>query len=46
MAAHIVINLNGVAIAQKGFYNFEILVDDQQVRSLPFRAEHTPRANP
>ena len=46
LAAHIVINLSGVAIAQKGFYNFEILVDDQQVRTLPFRAEHTPRSNP
>ena len=45
MAAHIVINLNGVAIAQKGFYNFEILVDDQQVRTLPFRAEYSPRSS-
>jgi len=45
LAAHIVINLSGIAIAQPGFYNFEILVDDQQVRTLPFRAEQTPRGN-
>jgi hypothetical protein len=44
LAAHIVINLSGVAIAHPGFYNFEILVDDQQVRTLPFRAEQTPRS--
>ena len=44
LAAHIVINLSGVAIAQPGFYNFEILVDDQQVRTLPFRAELTSRS--
>jgi hypothetical protein len=43
LAAHIVINLAGVPIARAGFYNFEILVDDQQVRSLPFRAAQTPR---
>ncbi len=44
LAAHIVINLSGVGIAQPGFYNFEILVDDQQVRTLPFRAELTSRS--
>jgi hypothetical protein len=44
LAAHIVINLSGIAIAQPGFYNFEILVDDQQVRTLPFRAELTSRS--
>ncbi len=43
LAAHIVINLTGVGIAHPGLYNFEILVDDQQVRTLPFRAEETPR---
>lgn len=37
LAASIVINLSGVAIPHAGFYNFEILVDDQQVRTLPFR---------
>ena len=45
LAAHIVINLNGVAITHPGFYNFEILVDDQQVRTLPFRAEQTQRSD-
>jgi hypothetical protein len=45
LAAHIVINLSGVAIAHPGLYNFEILVDDQQVRTLPFRAEQTPRTS-
>jgi hypothetical protein len=45
LAAHIVINLNGVAIAHAGFYNFEILADDQQVRTLPFRAEQTQRSD-
>ena len=38
LAASIVINLSNVPIAQPGFFNFEILIDDQQVRSLPFRA--------
>ncbi|HSP08008.1 MAG TPA: hypothetical protein VLU92_00250 [Candidatus Dormibacteraeota bacterium] len=37
LAASIVINLAGVPIPHAGFYNFEILVDDQQVRTLPFR---------
>jgi len=27
-----------VPIERPGFYNFEILIDDQQVRTLPFRA--------
>lgn len=38
LAASIVINLSNVAIAGPGYYNFEILIDDQQVRTLPFRA--------
>lgn len=38
LPASIVINLASVPIAQPGFYNFEILVDDQQARTLPFRA--------
>lgn len=38
LASSIVINLAGVPIPRAGFYNFEILVDDQQVRTLPFRA--------
>jgi hypothetical protein len=38
LASNIVINLAGVAIPKPGFYRFEILIDDQQVRSLPFRA--------
>ena len=42
LAAHIVINLTGVRIEKPGLYNFEILVDDQQVRSLPFRAVMAP----
>ena len=37
LAASIVINLAGVPIPRPGFYNFEIMVDDQQVRTLPFR---------
>jgi len=46
LAAHIVINLAGVRIAQPGLYNFEIMVDDQQVRSLPFRAVLATRGQP
>jgi hypothetical protein len=46
LAAHIVINLAGVRIAQPGLYNFEIMVDDQQVRSLPFRAVIATRGQP
>jgi hypothetical protein len=38
-----VINLTGVPIAKPGFYNFEIMIDDQQVRTLPFRAAIPPR---
>jgi len=38
LAASIVINLLGVAIPKPGFYNFEVLIDDRQVHTLPFRA--------
>jgi hypothetical protein len=38
LASSIVINLSGVPVPRAGFYNFEIMVDDQQVRTLPFRA--------
>jgi hypothetical protein len=38
LASNIVINLSGVAIPKAGHYRFEILIDDQQVRTLPFRA--------
>jgi uncharacterized protein DUF6941 len=38
LSASIVINLQSVPINRPGFYNFEILIDDQQVRTLPFRA--------
>jgi hypothetical protein len=38
LASNIVINLGGVPIPKAGFYRFEILIDDQQVRTLPFRA--------
>ena len=38
LAASIVINIATVPINRPGFYNFEILIDDQQVRTLPFRA--------
>ena len=43
LAANIVINLAAVPIPQPGLYRFEILVDDQQVRTLPFRAVRPPR---
>jgi len=43
LASHIVINLTGVPITKPGFYNFEIMIDDQQVRTLPFRAAIPPR---
>jgi hypothetical protein len=47
LATHIVINLAAVHIAKPGFYRFEIVIDDQQVRTLPFRLVQTPeRANP
>lgn len=39
----IVINLVGIAIARPGFYNFEVLIDDQQVRTLQFRAVTPPQ---
>jgi len=38
LASNIVVNLAGVAIPKVGLYSFEILIDNQQVRSLPFRA--------
>lgn len=38
LSASIVVNLTTVQLTQPGFYNFEILIDDQQVRTLPFRA--------
>jgi hypothetical protein len=38
LASSIVNNLAGVPIPHAGCYSFEILVDDQQVRTLPFRA--------
>ena len=38
LAANIVINLPTVPINQPGFYNFEIIIDDQSARTLPFRA--------
>jgi hypothetical protein len=38
LSASIVINLTTVPIERPGFYNFEILIDDHQVRTLPFRA--------
>jgi hypothetical protein len=37
LAVHIVINLAAVHIEKPGFYRFEIMIDDQQVRTLPFR---------
>jgi uncharacterized protein DUF6941 len=44
LAANIVVNLAAVPIPKPGFYRFEILIDDQQVRTLPFRAVHPPKA--
>ncbi|HET7419680.1 MAG TPA: hypothetical protein VFL27_04820 [Candidatus Dormibacteraeota bacterium] len=38
LAASIVINMQTVPIERPGFYNVEIIIDDQQVRTLPFRA--------
>ena len=38
LSANIVINITTVPINRPGFYNFEILIDDQQARTLPFRA--------
>lgn len=43
LAANIVINLAQVPIPKPGLYRFEILIDDQQVRTLPFRAMRPPR---
>jgi hypothetical protein len=43
LAANIVINLAGVMIQKPGFYRFEIMVDDQQVRTLPFRLVQATR---
>jgi uncharacterized protein DUF6941 len=45
LAANIVINLAGVPIPKAGFYRFEILIDDQQVRTLPFRAVQPPKSD-
>jgi len=45
LAANIVINLSGVPIPKAGFYRFEILIDDQQVRTLPFRALQPVRSD-
>lgn len=46
LAANIVINLAGVHFAKPGFYRFEILIDDQQVRTLPFRLVQAARDTP
>jgi len=46
LAANIVINLAGVHIQKPGFYRFEIMIDDQQVRTLPFRLVQVARPNP
>lgn len=46
LSANIVINLTTVPIERPGFYNFEILIDDQQVRTLPFRAVKATAAQP
>jgi uncharacterized protein DUF6941 len=43
LAASIVINLVGIAIPKPGFYNFEVLIDDMQVRTLQFRAVKPPQ---
>lgn len=43
LPASIVINLVGIAIPKPGFYNFEVLIDDQQVRTLQFRAIKPPQ---
>lgn len=43
LAASIVINLVGIAIPKPGFYNFEVLIDDSQVRTLQFRAVQPPQ---
>jgi hypothetical protein len=38
LSASIVINLTTVPIEQPGLYSFQILIDDHEVRTLPFRA--------
>ncbi len=45
LAANIVINLAGVPIPKPGFYRFDILIDDQPVRTLPFRAVQPTRSD-
>jgi hypothetical protein len=42
LAAQIVLNLGGVPIPRPGIYALEILLDGQQVRTLPFRAMQGP----
>ena len=46
LAANIVINLAAVRIEKPGFYQFEIMVDDQQIRTLPFRLVQAPGLDP
>jgi hypothetical protein len=46
LAANIVINLADVHIARPGLYRFEIMIDDQQVRILPFRLVHVAGDSP
>ncbi len=46
VAVNIVINLAGVHIEKPGFYQFEIMIDDQQVRTLPFRLVQAAHGNP
>ena len=46
LAANIVINLAAIHIESPGFYRFEIMVDDQQVRTLPFRLLQATRDRP
>jgi len=43
LPANIVINLSAVPIPKPGLYRFEILIDDQQVRTLPFRVMRPQR---
>ena len=46
LTANVVINLAGVLIENPGLYRFEIVVDDQLVRTLPFRLVLATRENP
>jgi hypothetical protein len=46
VAVNIVINLAAVHIEKPGFYQFEIMIDDQQVRTLPFRLLQAAPDNP